>query len=165
MPKTILYLIPLFICCSTWATNINLSGTVVASPCTIDTDTISKVVEFQQGRSRNMQEAGSGGEWQDFQLLLTQCPLTTRKASVKFTGTVDPNDSTAFINTGTAHNVALRLADISHNVIYSNESTITANVISDRSITFPLSARMFTPLGNVEGGTFSSIVNVTFTYQ
>jgi minor fimbrial subunit len=163
--RLLLALLPALLCGAAGATDINLSGVVVASPCTVDADTVSKLVEFDQIHSRNLVTAGSGGEWQDFQLLLTACPAGTQEATVTFSGVEDGDDVTAFENSGTAGNVALRLADSTHSVNYSNGSSVTANVAADRTATFPLAARIFTPLGSVSGGSFASAVNVDFTYQ
>jgi minor fimbrial subunit len=147
-------------------TNINISGTVVASACTVDTDTVNKTVEFAPVQKKVLSNAGDGGAWSDFDLLVNNCPLGTTAVTAKLTGTVDTQDATAWKNTGTSSNVALRIASRDHATVYSNNSTMKVNVDTNtHSSTFPLSARIFTPQGSVVAGTFISVMNVDFTYQ
>ena len=49
--------------------SLTLTGNVVASPCTVDTDTVNKTVDLGTLQRRDLQTAG--GEQQDFDLLLT----------------------------------------------------------------------------------------------
>lgn len=145
---------------------LNFNATVVASPCTVDTDTVNKTVLLGQGRASEMQAAGEGTEWVDFDLLLTTCPAGTNGATVTFSGTADDDDASAFKNTADAKGIALRLASRDHATTYQNNSTLTQTVDSSaHTATFPLSARMFTPKGQPGAGKFAAAVNVSFTYQ
>ncbi|WP_318587691.1 fimbrial protein [Enterobacter hormaechei] len=49
--------------------SLTLTGKVVASPCTVDIDTINKTVDLGTLQRRDLQTAGEAGEWQDFDLL------------------------------------------------------------------------------------------------
>lgn len=146
--------------------SMTMSGNVVASPCTVDTGTVNKTVELGSIQRRDVQTAGEGGSWTDFDLLVKDCPAGTSKITAAMTGTADAQDSTAWKNSGTSSNVALRIASRDHNTVYAVNSTMQVNVdTSTRSTTFPLSARMFTPEGSAVAGTFTSVMNVNFTYQ
>lgn len=146
--------------------SLTLSGNVVASPCTVDTDTVNKTVELGTLQRRDLQTAGEGGEWQDFDLLLTNCPAGTTKVTATLSGTVDPQDASAWKNSGTSTNMALRIASRDHSQTVAPGSSLDQNVnISTRSASFPLSARMFTPQGNATAGAFQSVMNVDFTWQ
>lgn len=146
--------------------SISVSGNVVASPCTIDTNTVNKTVELGTVQRRDLQTAGEGGEWQDFDLLLTNCPAGTTNVTALLSGTVDTQDATAWKNSGTSSNMALRVASRDHNTAFAPGSSLQQSVnISTRSASFPLSARMFTPQGNAAAGTFQSVMNVDFTWQ
>ncbi|EKS9201219.1 fimbrial protein [Enterobacter cloacae] len=160
---TLMMMLP---CLSFADATLTLSGNVVASPCTVDTDTESKMVDLGTIQRRDLQTAGEGGEWQDFDLLLTQCPAGTSKVTATFSGTVDTQDATAWKNSGTSGNMALRIASRDHAIAYAPGNILEENVnISTRSATFPLSARMFTPQGNATAGTFQSVMNIEFTWQ
>lgn len=154
---------PLITCADT---TIIVTGQVIASPCVVDTGTVSKVVNLGEDTKQNLINAGDGGVWSDFDLLVQNCPTGTSSVTAKFTGNADTQDPTAWKNSGTSNNVALRIASRDHATTYSVNSTMQVNVDnSTRSSTFPLSARMFTPQGNSTAGTFQSVMNVDFTYQ
>ncbi|WP_336212678.1 fimbrial protein [Enterobacter sp. P82] len=146
--------------------SLTLSGQVVVSPCTVDTDTVNKTVDLGTLQRRDLQTAGEGGEWQDFDLLLTNWPAGTTKVRATVSGTPDPQDATAWKNSGTSTNMALRIASRDRSQIVAPGDSLTQNVnISTRSASFPLSARMFTPQGSATAGTFQSVMNVDFTWQ
>ncbi|BCG09328.1 MULTISPECIES: fimbrial protein [Buttiauxella] len=173
MKKTIaaLMLTGISLLCSSEASaadpvNISVTGRVVASPCVVDTDTVSKQVDLGQAIANNLNQPGGNPIWKDFQLLLTQCPAATQSATATFTGVVDSTDPTAFKNQGTAENSALQMTNTDHSVVYGNASQMTVAVDnSTRRAIFPLSARIFSPSENATGGTFSAAVSVVFTYQ
>lgn len=147
-------------------TSISVSGNVVASPCTVDTDTVNKTIDLGTLQRRDLRTAGEGGDWQDFDLLLTQCPAGTTTVTATLSGTVDPQDATAWKNSGTSTNMALRVASRDRSQSFAPGDSLAENVnISTRSVSFPLSARMFTPLGSATAGTFQSVMNVDFTWQ
>lgn len=146
--------------------SISVSGNVVASPCTVDTDTVNKTVELGTAQRQDLQTAGEGGEWHDFDLQLTQCPSGTTRVTATLSGTVDPIDPTAWKNSGTSTNMALRIASRDRSQTVAPGDSLAQDVnISTRSASFPLSARMFTPQGNATAGTFQSVMNVDFTWQ
>lgn len=146
--------------------SLTLSGKVVASPCTVDTDTVNKAVDLGSVQRAALQTAGEGGEWQDFDLLLTSCPAGTTKVTASLSGTADTQDATAWKNSGTSGNMALRIASRDHATAYAPGKVLEQNVnTSTRSVQFPMSARMFTPQGNASAGTFQSVMNVEFTWQ
>jgi minor fimbrial subunit len=147
-------------------TAMNLRGNVVASPCTVDTDTVNKLVEFDPLQRTDLQTAGASGAWQNFSLLVKNCPAGTRQVTVKYLGTNDIQDATAWKNTGTASNVALRMTNADHSVVYSNGSAQQISVnTSTSSAEFPLSAKIFTPQGNAGAGTFAATISLEFTWQ
>jgi len=155
-----------FVTCGLHAEELSFSGRILARPCTVDTGTVNKTVELGQGRASEMKTAGAGGEWADFELLLTNCPAATIGATATFSGTPDAEDGTAFKNTADATGIALRLASRDRATTYQNDSTMTQTIdTTTHKATFPLSARMFSPKGNPTSGQFAAAVNVSFTYQ
>ncbi|MNL53323.1 hypothetical protein D3C87_1765580 [compost metagenome] len=85
---------------------------------------------------------------------------------MKYLGTNDIQDATAWKNTGTATHVALRMTNADHSVIYSNGNAQQISVNSStNSAEFPLSAKIFTPQGNAGAGTFAATINLEFTWQ
>ena len=146
--------------------SISVSGKVVASPCSVDTDTVNKTVDLGPLQRRDLQTAGEGGEWQNFDLLLTNCPAGTTRGTATLSGTPDTDDASAWKNSGTSEKMALRIASRDHSQTVAPGDSLDQNVnISTRSASFPLSARMFTPQGSATAGTFQAVMNVDFTWQ
>jgi minor fimbrial subunit len=143
-------------------TQLRISGKVVPSPCVVLIDDMQVTLPDTQAHA--MVDAGSGGEWVDFFIELHDCPTSVKSITTMFTGTPDTYDITVYKNTGEAKNVALQLAGRSSN--YGNGTTMKADVNSlTHTALFPLSARIYSPIGNAQKGSFNSIVGLTFTYQ
>lgn len=149
------------------AANINLSGTVVAAACTVDTGTKEQTVTFQQARAVDYTRVGDSSEWQDFTLTLSACPVSTTLVTASFSGAPDDDDATKFANTqGDATGMALQIMTRDHLTEIQPSSELSVRVDSaKRSAEFPLSARMFTPTGSVTAGQFQTVVQFSFTYQ
>jgi minor fimbrial subunit len=144
------------------AVEVNISGKVTASPCTVDAS-INQTVDFGDVQASTLQTAGSGSPWKAFSLTLSQCPATTTKATVTFSGTPDALEATAFSQNGTAGGVALQLN--SGSVALADKSSLTAVVDPTHNVTFPLTARIYSPKGKSSTGTFRSMVQANLSYQ
>lgn len=90
-------------------TSVNVTGQVIASPCVVDTGTVSQLINLGEYMKQNLNNAGDGGEWSDFSLLVKNCPIGTRSVTAKLTGAFDTQDPTAWKNSGTSRNIALRV--------------------------------------------------------
>jgi minor fimbrial subunit len=143
------------------AAEVNISGKVTASPCMVDAS-INQTVDFGDVQSQTLQTAGSGSPWKAFSLTLSQCPTSTSKAAVTFSGTPDAQEATAFSQNGTAGGVALQLN--SGSVALADKSSLTAVVDPAHKVTFPLTARIYSPKGKSSAGTFRSMVQVNLSY-
>ncbi|EJN2573315.1 type 1 fimbrial protein [Salmonella enterica] len=154
-------------CTHARAADINLSGTVVASACTVDAETKDQTVMFEQARAVDYPNVSDTSEWQDFALTLSACPASTTQVTVTFTGDADNDDPTKFANTqGDATGMALQIMSRDHITEISPQGVLAVNVDSiSRSATFPLSARLYTPTGYVTAGEFKAVVQFSFTYQ
>lgn len=148
-------------------TEIDLSGIVVASPCTVDTGTQNQTVTFRQARAIDYQEVGDTSEWQDFSLTLSRCPVSTTRVVATFIGDADLIDTSKFANSqGDAQGIALQLMTRDHNTEIAPSDEQSVNVDNaTRNAIFLLSARMYTPTGQVTAGEFNTVVQVNFTYQ
>lgn len=152
---------------SVQATDINLSGTVVASACIVDTDTVDQTVNFEQARAVDYHIVGDTSEWQDFELTLSACPISTTKVTALFSGEADRDDTTKFANVqGDASGIALQIMTRDHLTEISPEDVYQVGVDNkSHRAEFPLSARMYTATGQVTAGEFRATVQLTFTYQ
>lgn len=152
---------------SAHAINIDLRGTVVASACTVDAGSLIQTVKFEQARAVNYKTPGATSEWQDFSLTLSSCPPSTTQVTATTSGNADNDDPTKFANTnGDATGMALQIMTRDHlTEIQPLGSLAIAVDTVNRSATFPLSARLYTPTGSVTAGEFNTTVQFTFTYQ
>lgn len=150
-----------------YAADINLSGTVVASACSVDTGTKEQTVTFDQARAVDYTKVGNTSEWQDFELTLTGCPLSTTQVTALFSGNADQDDGTKFANAqGSATGMALQIMTRDHLKEIPPAGKLAVNIDgTSRRAVFPLSARMYTPTGLVTAGEFRTVVQLTFTYQ
>ena len=155
------------LCSSAQATTIDLSGTVVASACTVDTGSKNQTVRFDQARAVNFSRVGATGEWQDFSLTLSSCPSSTTRVKATLTGDSDSDDQTKFANSsGDATGMAMQIMTRDHLTEISPAGSITVDVDrTTHNAQIPLAARLYTPTGTVTAGEFNTTVQFTFTYQ
>lgn len=85
-------------------TTINITGNVVATPCSIAT---TKAVVIPDVNASVLTTAGTASPFTNFTLEITNCPATTTGADLTFGGTASHVDY--YQNTGTAQNVDVEL--------------------------------------------------------
>jgi minor fimbrial subunit len=148
------------------AEDISIQGRVIDKPCTIDVNTESQLVYLGRVMVTRLSTAGAGSNWVNFELLLKDCSASTVSVTAAFSGEANIDDATAFKNQGTAPNVALQITNADHSTIYGNGGQMLVPIIpATHKATFPLSARMISPLGGARSGSFRAAVNVDFTFQ
>ena len=144
--------------CSANSVNIDITGTVVASPCVVNGDSPSLAVKLGDNiQADSLATAGSATNWTNFTLALTNCPASTSSFSVTFGGTAD---------TGTATNLKLELTDETTNTAYKSGATLQNVAISSSTHAYDLKMRArAVSNGNVMPGTIIGQAQATFTYQ
>ncbi|OAT31838.1 FimG family fimbrial adaptor subunit [Buttiauxella brennerae ATCC 51605] len=147
---------------------IQISGRIIASPCTTVNNGISPLTVPLGDNigAGTMQNAGANSDWVEFNIDLTNCPAGTINVKATFTGTPDTADNTRWLNMATtkAANTSVELKDKATNVMISNGSTLTAPVSSNKA-TFKLKTAAYTKLGAVTPGDISTTVLASFIYQ
>ncbi|EPP0953777.1 fimbrial protein [Cronobacter dublinensis] len=145
---------------------IHVTGNILGSTCMVDTDSRNMNVDMGEAMSGQFRKAGSTGEWVDFQLSLSHCPAAITQVTSTFRGTADTDTPTYFANQGSGDGVALELSTRDHSqTLSSGDQTTTAVNAADGTVVVPLSARYVATTGNAKGGSFESVVEVTFTYE
>lgn len=148
------------------ASNINVSGQVVASPCIVDIGTVNQMVNFGKLQLRDFSVPGSATDWIPIPLNLSACPASTSKVTANFSGTASDDDNELYANTGTARNIAIHLADTTRTQKLGTGSRLTVTVEpASRTATLPLASRLLSVNGMSEGGIISGAVQVNFTYK
>ncbi|MBB1201745.1 type 1 fimbrial protein [Enterobacteriaceae bacterium 89] len=146
---------------------LNITGNVVASPCEISSDSITKTIDLGGGspiQASTLQTAGSSTPWISFTIGLVNCPAGTTSATIQFHGTADSsNPADMYKNNGTAGNVAVQLQGSGGNQ-FGDGKTFTG-VIANNAYTYNLKTRAYSQNGGVTPGTINSVVTATFTYQ
>lgn len=149
------------------AVNIDITGTVVASPCVVNGSNESLAVNLGDNiQASSLETSGSTSDWVATTLKLTNCPASTTSFSVTFAGTPDADDSDYYRNTGTATNLKLELTDDSADVKYKNGASLTNVAIPSATHAYDLKLRARAKSkGIVMPGTIKGQVQATFTYQ
>lgn len=118
---------------SSSALTIDITGTVVASPCTVNGGDESLDVNLGNNiEADEMSSPGNATNWKNFSLKLTNCPPSTTSFSVAFAGTADSDDASFYANTGTATNLKLALTSQDGSTVFNNGSSLE-NVLIDTS--------------------------------
>lgn len=145
---------------------IQMTGNIYANTCVIDSASRNLTVNLGQAVSGNFKDVGDTGDWKDFSLLLTHCPTTRSLVTAFFYGQADSAHPTKFANTGSAKGLALELADRQDKILIAPQAAFSVPInTADHTATFPLAARYYATSMPVSAGTFSSVIQVTFTYQ
>ncbi|CAI1072564.1 putative fimbrial protein SthD [Serratia quinivorans] len=150
------------------ASEINISGRVIASPCRVDSGSVSQTIEFDQLRSTDLKTAGTASNWKNVAVKLINCPVSTRQVTVTFDGTKSADDASLYANqqAGGASNIALQVAQQADTAkVQGPGSSMTAAVDTLHNATFLLAGRLYSPGGNTMPGKFSSMVLMSMTYQ
>ncbi|PWG72336.1 type 1 fimbrial protein [Enterobacter mori] len=167
MMKT-LPLIALLASLSAGATDVtlNIEGNIYDTTCEVDSSSQNMVVDLGQAVSGDFKDVGDTGPWKDFDLKLTNCPPTLAVATISVDGKRDARHPFKFANSGTAGGMALELADRLDYIVLAPQASFSAVIdASTHTADFPMAARYYTTSMPVTAGTFSSIVQATFTYQ
>ncbi|CAM7491158.1 MULTISPECIES: fimbrial protein [Enterobacter] len=144
---------------------LNITGNVIASPCQVSSDSITKSVDLGQNiQASSLQTAGAATDWVNFDINLNSCPAGTTKAIMTMHGTADLNNpADMYRNTGTATNLAVQVQSQAGEQL-GNTKTISGTIASN-AYTYKLRARAYTQNGGVMPGSISSVVTATFEYQ
>lgn len=148
-------------------TTMTMTATVVASPCTVDSDSITKTIALDGGnglQAKDLQTAGATSAWVDFDINLKDCPAGTTQAVMTFSGTADDDDAANYKNTGTAKNIAVQLNEKGSGNQLSNGIAWTRDITSGTA-QYSMSARAYTKNGGTTPGTVQAVVTASFTYQ
>lgn len=142
-----------------------MTGNIYANTCIIDSASRNLTVDLGQTVSGSFKDVGDTGEWKDFPCQY-RTVLPRWRLPRPFSMAADSVHPTKFANIGSAKGLALELADRQDKILIAPQAAFNAAINpSDHTATFPLSARYYATSMPVTAGTFSSVIQVTFTYQ
>lgn len=144
-------------------TDINISGNVVASPCTVDnTEDIN--VSVGDAFAADLAVSGTdGADSEPFYITLSACPVSTTSVDMTLTGTSDEIDSRYFKSTGTAKNVSVAITNDGVSVI-SPGGRVAVDLLGQTTVSYRLWAHTHSN-GDAEPGTVIAAIQASFTYQ
>lgn len=142
---------------------VNISGNVVASPCTVESASPLSVV-LPDILASDLSANGKVGTKVPFELKLKDCPANTAKVTATYGGTASTLSPNSFKNTGTATALVLLVMDDAGGIIYPN-TTRTATVDTKKqTAAFKQTVQIYAK-GAVQPGTVIGNIVVSFTYQ
>ncbi|MFS7241163.1 fimbrial protein [Serratia proteamaculans] len=145
------------------AVTVNITGNVLASPCTVETANSVDLV-LPDVDMATLAVSGTSTTGQSFDLTLKDCPTSTTKVTATYNGTVSPLVDDSFSNTGTATQVAIWLKDSADTTIKPNTTRTVSINSTTKKATFTQSVRMYSK-GKAQAGTVIGNIVVGFTYQ
>lgn len=146
---------------------INVTGKVVASPCTVGNSGVYNIDLGQNISAASLNPAMSFSDWIPISVKLIDCPAGTTKVTATFSGTADSYNSAMYANatgTGYAQNVAVQLQNSTAGTNTGNGATMTVDVASNAAA-FPLQARAYSTPGGATPGNISTAVLMNMTYN
>lgn len=146
-------------------TDVEFSGTLIADPCQVDTDSEDQTVEFGPVAAKtfiNHEQSASAR----FSVWLRECDLAMgSQVTVTFYGQKDEVNPTLFMVDGTAKGIALALSDSSgHAVTPGSEQP--PQTLNDGDTELKWEARIQSTAGSqVTEGDFVSVVTFSLEYE
>ncbi|CAI1121658.1 fimbrial protein [Serratia quinivorans] len=146
------------------ASEINISGTVIATACVVDASSLE--VDLGDVTTAELFSAGMGSQWKDFILKIKDCPVSFNNRTVYayIHGMADPDSPSFFINNGTASNVSIELTTSGGISLTPSGQTYSRNIVNQEA-PLPMRARMVTKKGGVMPGSVKAAVLVSFRYN
>lgn len=147
-------------------TQINITGTIKASPCNINVPTGGLNVDLGQDiQASTLAGAGNSTDWKPFSIALTDCPATTTTAVMTLNGTPDSIENTMYANSGSAGKVQIEVQSKA-GASLGNAKTLSQSVNNaGRGTTFEMQARAYSSEGGATPGSIVGTLQATFTYQ
>lgn len=148
-------------------TQLNITGTIKASPCKIDVPAGGVNVDLGQSiMAATLSEAKSATDWKPISIVLSECPATTSKVTMTLNGTADTTETEMYKNTGSAEQVQIQLQSTTGSKALGNNASMVQDIASaSKGTTFNMQARAYSSQGNATPGTINGVVQLTFAYQ
>jgi minor fimbrial subunit len=149
---------------------IKITGTVKASPCTVDAVGGDVNVDLGEIKAHTL-VAGAGSNFENFSLDLSDCPVSTTDVIATFTGTAADESADLYKNAAAnpAGSVQIEMVDGSpsganRRLGSGSDMKVLVDHATNKA-TFPLKARAFSTNGGATPGSIEGVVQVALTYQ
>lgn len=166
MKYAILFVLLASTCAHATDVFLRVEGSIYGTACQVDSASQNKMIDLGQALSSDFKDVGDVGKWTNFDITVSNCPPNLALATISVNGQRDKNHPFKFANTGTATGLALELADRTDSIILAPQARFNAVIDPvTHSADFPMAARYYTSQTPVTAGQFTSVVQITFTYQ
>lgn len=152
-------------CASAEGSVVSIKASILASSCNIATDSVEQTVDLGKGRIADLTHPGDATQWKAFAVNLTDCPVSAKGVEATLSGVPDTTVSDYYLNTGTAHHVAIEIMDSKGLVELGNGKTLTVSVDPLRKATFNLKGRMIATDAMPQAGTVTGMAELSFTLK
>ncbi|TNV09038.1 type 1 fimbrial protein [Buttiauxella sp. B2] len=142
---------------------INIAGTIVASPCKVDPTNPTTIALGDNIQAADLVNNASVSPPVEFHIKLIDCPAGTSEVTATFHGTNDPSQPNwLYANSGTAKNVTVQLSDgVGHGKGNGQSMTLP---ITGGGVDFQLDTEAYS-LGGATPGTISAAITMSFVYN
>ncbi|PNF13478.1 type 1 fimbrial protein [Enterobacter cancerogenus] len=149
-----------------WAdTTIEYSGTLIADPCVVDTDSEDQTVDFGTVVKKTfINHTRSVAE--PFRIRLLECDLTAgNNVAVTFNGTESSDHSETFAVTGEAKGITIALEDSDGNAVKPARPMKPVPLTGEETILDYRAYVQSSDYSNVREGAFESVVSFMLEYD
>lgn len=148
---------------------INFTGSITDAACTITPSTMNQTVTLGSVATSALNGVGSTAAPSRFDIVLSSCPATATKASVKFDGPSDATNSTLLAlttSTGVATGVGIGLfeQDAATQIPVGGTSA-AKNLSTTADTTFSFIAKYVATSATVVAGTADAVSDFSVTYN
>ncbi|MBF7979194.1 MULTISPECIES: fimbrial protein [Rahnella] len=158
---------------------INFEGSVVNTPCIIQSDSKSQTVLLGDVTAKALKTSGAKGPSKGFNIQLVDCDLTGvtaagaaaanySTATVKFTGTTVSGNTKALAlgaADNSATNVGVEIAQNGTALALDGSADAAAQTLNANGSTIPFTANLVSTAANPTAGAANAMVNFTVTYK
>lgn len=149
--------------------NLNITGKVIASPCTVGTSATINTDLGQTITADSLNTAGSSSTWVPISVPISGCPAGTSNVTATFSGTAAASEPLHYSNAvgaGYATNISIQLENVNGGTVANKGPGTTMVVpVSSGAATFSLRARVHSKSGGATVGNIATVVQMNFTYQ
>lgn len=153
---------------SVYGGNVNFTGQIINSACSVRSDSIDQIVELGQARTNQFKNVGEWGNKIPFKIVLENCDISVSSSvGAMFTGSADSNDPLVFQTSsgpGSVSGIGIGIVDAGGNVVVPNAQPLVYQPLIDGDNTLYFSARYRSTRKDVSGGFANSHVWFSLKY-
>lgn len=146
--------------------DIKVAGRIIVAPCVFNSGNSNMSIDLGSIQAMNIFAPGSSSDPVSSNLLFTSYPPSTLSVTTRFSGTLDPEASVNYYqNSGTATHVAIVTSDVTTGTLMGNGSSITQNIVADRTTRMPMKVVVISVAERPTPGSTHAVIILTIQYN